>query len=167
MTNWYQLTRSYCVWDDKNIKGFFGKDEYGFLSNFYPAPTMFEGIIYPTSEHGYMAAKTEVRGERDLILACQTAKEAKELGRKVTLRANWENGLRDKFMLAIVFDKFWRNPKLAYSLLQTGNKYLEESNHWRDLHFGVDYKTGEGQNMLGKILMGVRESLKSIYGTNF
>lgn len=154
--NWKELTRSYSVWDENNIKGFFGADDYGFLSNFFPAPTMLDGVIYPTSEHAYMAAKTENLEERKAILACKTAKEAKEAGKKVTLRPDWDHGLRDHYMLLVVFDKFWRNPQLRRRLKETGDRYLEETNHWNDLHFGVDYQTGQGENMLGKILMRVR-----------
>ena len=32
--------------------------EYRFLSNFWPAQVVFEGVTYPTSEHAYQAAKT-------------------------------------------------------------------------------------------------------------
>ena len=68
----------YIVWDDKQIKGFFGfgKDEYGFLSNFYPAPTEYDGVIYPTSEHAYMASKTNNPEEQAAILKVRTAAEA-------------------------------------------------------------------------------------------
>ena len=62
-------------------------------------------------------------------------------------------------MLAIVFDKFWRNPTLKQRLLATGQRYLEETNHWGDLYYGVDYRTGKGQNVLGQILMKVRTCL--------
>ena len=37
---------------------------------------------------------------------------------------------------------------------------LEEGNTWHDTFWGVDAKTGEGQNHLGKILMKIREELK-------
>lgn len=161
MTPWQELTRSYTVWSDTEIKGFFGygKDEYGFLSNFFPAPTMFEGVIYPTSEHAYMASKTTNESERAIILSAAKPRDAKNLGRTVTLRPNWDV-VRYDFMLAVVFDKFWRNPHLQERLLATGNRYLEETNHWKDLYYGVDFKTGKGENVLGKILMKVRSCLQ-------
>lgn len=31
---------------------------YRFLSNFYPAPFVWDDILWPTSEHAYQAAKT-------------------------------------------------------------------------------------------------------------
>ena len=152
----------YIVWDDQQIKGFFGfgEDEYGFLSNFYPAPTEYDGVIYPTSEHAYMASKTLNHKERATILSAYNAAEAKKIGRTVTLRDGWDGELRDNCMYNIVLDKFTRNKDLQARLLATGSKYLEETNSWRDLHFGVDAETGKGDNMLGKILMGVRTHLK-------
>src|SRR6185503_14597055 len=39
-----------------NIDSF--KDEYRFLSNFYPAPVQFDGIRFPTVEHAYQFART-------------------------------------------------------------------------------------------------------------
>ena len=32
--------------------------EFAFLSNFSPDPCAFEGIVYPTVEHAFQAAKT-------------------------------------------------------------------------------------------------------------
>lgn len=34
------------------------RGQYRFLSNFFPALCNYEGIVYPTVEHGYQAAKT-------------------------------------------------------------------------------------------------------------
>lgn len=154
--------KSYAIWDEKNIKGFFA--DYKWLSNFEPCTVWFEGMQYPSSEHAYMASKTlntEIRAKfssdyADVVL---TASEAKKLGRTIELRENWDN-IRGDMMLGIVFDKFWRNLELRRKLLDTGSKYLEETNHWKDLYYGVDFETGMGENTLGKILMKVREVLK-------
>lgn len=45
-------------------------------------------------------------------------------------------------------------------LMATGNKYLEERNWWGDLYWGRD-KEGNGENMLGKLLMEIREASKN------
>ncbi len=62
-------------------------------------------------------------------------------------------------MSSIVFDKFCRSFYLRNRLLETGDKYLEETNHWSDSYWGVDIKKG-GKNNLGKILMKVRDFWK-------
>lgn len=155
--------KAYAIWDENNIKGFFG--DYRFLSNFQPCEVFFEGEKYPSSEHAFMASKSLIKNVRnqfssnplnDKLLTCR---EAKQLGKEIVLRPDWDN-IRYDMMLAVVFDKFWRNYDLREKLLQTGNKYLEETCHWMDLFWGVDYKTGNGENNLGKILMKVRTILK-------
>jgi predicted NAD-dependent protein-ADP-ribosyltransferase YbiA (DUF1768 family) len=51
-------------------------------------------------------------------------------------------------MYDIVFDKFTRNKSLGDKLLETGDKYLEETNHWHDTCWGVC--NGVGTNWLVK-----------------
>ena len=62
----------------------------------------------------------------------------------------------------IVRAKFTQNQELKQQLIGTGDAYLEEGNTWHDTCWGVDLKTGEGQNHLGKILMKVRQELKTL-----
>ena len=52
----------------------------------------------------------------------------------------------------VVWAKFSQNPELAKKLA-TGDRYIEETNWWGDTIWRV-YR-GEGQNLLGKILMDV------------
>lgn len=142
---------SYVLHDDYNIKGFTGN--YRFLSNFYPAPVYFDGLLYPSTEHAYQAAKTEDVGVRSALFLNCTSGQAKKNGRIITVRPDWE---RVKFdvMSAVVFDKFYRNIHLRNELLTTGTKYLEETNHWNDTYWGVCNE--KGHNNLGIVLMGVR-----------
>jgi len=72
-------------------------------------------------------------------------------------RSNWKEVKYD-IMSSVIFDKFYRNIELRQKLLATGNKYIEESNHWHDVYWGVC--NGKGKSNLGKILMGVREFWK-------
>lgn len=50
------------------------------------------------------------------------------------------------------------NEDLKQKLIDTNDEYLEEGNSWNDIYWGVC--KGRGKNMLGKILMKVREELK-------
>ncbi len=147
--------RTISVHDDDNIKGFFS--DYRYLSNFFPAAVYYEGAQYPSSENAFMSAKTtdlKLREEFTII----TAAQAKKLGRQITLREGWEEMKLD-VMLEVCFSKFLRNKDLRKKLVETGNKYLEETNAWRDTYWGVDYQLG-GSNHLGKILTKIRECLK-------
>jgi ribA/ribD-fused uncharacterized protein len=146
--------RDYIVHDESQIKGFFG--EYHFLSNFELGDVIYDGIKYPSSENAYQAAKSldlEIRKQFVNI----SPNESKKLGQKIDVRKDWEE-VKYGIMYQIVLDKFSRNYELGDLLVETGDKYLEESNHWKDKVWGVC--DGVGKNWLGKILMDVRTQIK-------
>ena len=131
--------------------------EYRFLSNFYKSALLFEGEIYPTVEHVFQAAKTDDAEERAAIRANANPVIAKRKGRKVTLRADWEEVKRDT-MLKILRIKF-ADAELAAKLAATGMEELIEGNRWHDRYWGKCQCAkcgGEGLNILGEALMQVR-----------
>lgn len=60
-------------------------------------------------------------------------------------------------MEEIVRAKFSENETLKNMLLATGDAELKEGNTWNDTFWGIDQKTGSGENHLGKILMKIRD----------
>ena len=150
------VDKIYKVTDD-TIHGFFM--EHRFLSNFHEFPLTLDGITYPSSEHAYMAQKTLSREDQILISQLKKPGDAKRKGQTLTLRPDWEH-YRVAAMLQVLYRKF-QHPDLALALLDTGNKYLEETNWWNDRFWGVC--DGEGLNMLGKCLMIVREDARWLW----
>lgn len=134
------------------IKSFSG--EYEFLSNFYEAPIIYEDTKYRNAEAAYQAQKTDSSDDQ-LKFANYTAAKAKREGRKLEIRDDWED-VKIEIMRDIIFAKFFQNDDLSKRLLDTGDAALIEGNDWHDTFWGVDLKTGEGQNNLGKILMEIR-----------
>jgi len=141
--------------------------EYGWLSNFHhtPLPVVYDGAAYPTSEHCYQAAKTLDRGRRAAIAALVSAAEAKRAGAALTLRPGWED-MKVEVMSDILQVKF-EQVSLRTKLIATGDRELVEGCWWPDVFWGVymgrsraDIAHGEGQNMLGLLLMAVRESVR-------
>lgn len=132
---------------------------YRFLSNFYPAPVMFEGKMYPSSEHAYQAVKTVNEKMRESIRKAPTADQAKRMGRIVELRPNWDN-MKIEVMRTILLDKFTRHDDLKIQLLETGTEVLVEGNTWNDTFWGVCQ--GRGKNHLGKLLMAIRRDLSKV-----
>ena len=65
-------------------------------------------------------------------------------------------------MKRICIAKFEQNPDLKEKLLATGNKTLIEGTWWKDTFWGIDLKTGQGQNHLGQILMEIRDEFRKI-----
>jgi ribA/ribD-fused uncharacterized protein len=137
--------------------------EFAFLSNFYPSPISDGNLIFPTVEHMFQAAKTVNIEEYEEIAAADTPGRAKRLGRKVTLREDWEE-VKDEMMYQALWLKF-SIPELREKLLATGDKELIEGNTWHDNTWGdcsCDHcKDIKGKNKLGKLLMQIREEIKS------
>lgn len=135
------------------------RDEYFFLSNFYPVEIKLDGIVYPNAESAFQAQKTLDVEERRKFSMLKNPVQAKRLGRKVKLRDDWEKVKLD-IMTEIVSQKFLQHPHLIEMLLQTGDEELVEGNKWGDRFWGVC--KGKGENHLGKILMKIRDAYKSI-----
>jgi ribA/ribD-fused uncharacterized protein len=141
------------------IQTFFG--EYRFLSNFWPASFVWQGKLWPTSEHAYQAAKTLDPAQQQRILELASPAYAKRAGKLVTMRDDWEQ-VKIGIMTEIVFEKFNQNPDLKQKLLDTGDAVLEEGNHWKDRFWGIcPPGSGQGKNMLGQILMVLRQYWRS------
>jgi ribA/ribD-fused uncharacterized protein len=140
------------------IAKFFGENR--FLSNFYTAPIRAFGVMIPTVEHGFQAAKTVDFEQRDLILTAPTAKDAKHLGRECELRPDWEDA-KEIVMHTLLRRKF-QLQNLKRLLLNTGVKKLIEGNTWGDVYWGMC--NGVGQNRLGILLMRVRHELTVLNG---
>lgn len=130
------------------------RGEYEFLSNFYPAKLVFDGIAFLNSEAAYQAQKCAFAGDRAQFSRL-SADEAKRLGRKVSLRQDWDR-VKPDLMARVVRAKFSQHPRLAKKLLETGDRTLIEGNRWHDVYWGMDLKTREGENHLGRILMALR-----------
>jgi ribA/ribD-fused uncharacterized protein len=135
------------------IDRFFGK--YRFLSNFFPAKVFLDGIEFPSVEHAYQAAKNFDTNRR-LMFVNLTSAEAKREGQKTVKRPDWEE-VKYGIMLNLVREKFTRNSDLKDKLLGTGSAELIEGNTFGDRVWGIC--KGVGKNLLGKILMQVREEL--------
>lgn len=145
----------------KSISQF--KDEFEFLSNFYTSPFVYNGYCWPTVEHAYQAAKAEFSTDQWLIRIAKTPAIAKKKGRRVQLRDNWEE-VKVAEMTELVWLKFKHNLTLRDKLLDTGRVKLVEGNWWHDNFWGDCFcnkcSNQKGKNMLGFILMEVREDFQ-------
>jgi N-glycosidase YbiA len=134
--------------------------EFGQFSNFAPFPINLDGERWPTSEHYFQAQKFEDETYRQKIRKTNSPMQAARLGRdrKQKLRRDWE-GVKDRIMRQAVTAKFTQYEELRELLLSTGDakivEHTENDDYWGD---GGD---GRGKNMLGRILMQVREELRA------
>jgi len=153
------------------IKEFKGKHRW--LSNFFLSPFIHKGLKYKTVEHFYQANKPAIDVtfdiktmdgsivpmlQSEIIRKLDTPGKAKKMGRKVTLRSDWDY-IKDDIMFLGLKLKFNQNNNLKYLLISTNNIVLQEGNTWGDKYWGIDINTGKGKNMLGFLLMKVREEI--------
>jgi len=139
------------------------KDEYAFLSNFYPVIIQFEGLNYPTVEHAYQASKSKEFFFRKLIVALPASKAglAKRRGRNIRLRSDWKDVQID-IMHELLCNKFKQEP-FKRKLIETGEVKIVEGNYWHDNIWGNCFcnkcKNIEGQNWLGRLLTDIRSQV--------
>jgi ribA/ribD-fused uncharacterized protein len=126
--------------------------DYRWLSNFEPVDIIFEGELYPSVEHAYVAAKTVNHLERDFIRTLPTPGAAKRHGRKLKLRPDWEM-VKLTIMEDLIRAKF-QHVRLRRLLMSTVGMDIVEGNTWGDRFWGVC--GGEGENHLGRLIMKIR-----------
>jgi ribA/ribD-fused uncharacterized protein len=132
---------------------------YGCFSNFSRHGIDLEGNWWPTVEHYFQAQKFAGTPYATQIQQATTPKQAAELGRsrKHPLRPDWEQ-IKDEMMLRAVLRKFETHEELRTILLETGEEDIVE-NAPGDYYWGRG-ADGSGKNMLGKLLVQVRNTLR-------
>lgn len=129
------------------------------FSNFQPSTIVIGGIVYRSVENYYQAMKS-IHEHDWYRMAELTPAEAKKAGRKLKIREDWEE-VKVSFMKKALQEKIKQHPKFKDDLIATGNEVLVEWNNWGDKIWGADYRTGSGKNLLGVLLMEIREEVKA------
>lgn len=156
----------------KKMIFFFSPDHY--LSQWYPCRFVIDDIEFTSTEQWMMYAKAMLFKDLDCanaILTTSSAKMQKNLGKKVT---NFDDNIWNIHKKEIVFKgnfaKFSQNAELKTYLLSTKGKVLAEASPY-DKIWGIGLSMDDemrfnmtkwrGQNLLGEVLMQVREALKA------
>lgn len=134
-------------------------DEYGCFSNFAAYPIRLGGRMWPTSEHYFQAQKFDDPQHAEAIRNTKSPMIAARMGRDRSkpIKKDWD-AMKVTVMTAAVRAKFTQHEDLRSILLGTGDakliEHTENDSYWGD---GGD---GSGQNMLGRILMQIRDELR-------
>ena len=142
---------------ENDIKFYSNSLEYNWLSNFYRSNQKIDGIVYPTNEHYYQSQKFKDGQLRKWILLCPKPSYIFLLTRVLKNEPkvyNWDV-VKFDIMLKGLRAKFSQNKILKQRLLETGDKILHEDSPY-DRTWGIN-----GEDMLGKLLMKVREELRN------
>ena len=135
-------------------------EPHGVFSNFAPYPIEIDGAVWPTSEHYFQAQKFADAAHREAIRTATSPMDAANMGRDRSrpLRDDWER-VKDDVMYRALAAKFTQHPALREQLLATGDAPLVE--HTANDRYWADGGDGRGRNMLGVLLMRLRDELRA------
>lgn len=137
------------------------KDDYNWLSNFYPCTIEWKGHTYHSVEHAYVSEKsTEYSWKVKCSDKSITPGQIKRAGRRIPIRENfeYEKLYIMESLLRIKFSKQY----LKQKLIETYPLELIEGNFHNDTFWGYCLKTENGSNNLGIILMNLRNEFLNI-----
>jgi ribA/ribD-fused uncharacterized protein len=145
----------------------------GIFCQWHPSLIIEGGQSFNCNEQYMIAKKAETFGDTKMLTEIMNTKyprDQKALGREIS---NYDDDVWSDKRFEIVVQanrlKFDQNPDLKEMLLSTGDKILVEASYedpiWGiGLHFDndaiLDESKWQGQNLLGKAIMLVREELK-------
>ena len=145
----------------------------GVLSNFEKCYIKYRGHLFATTEQAFMWEKAVFFNDHESaskILKEENPAKAKKLGREVKNfdDSKWSEVCYE-IMYKINYEKYFQNTRLKNILLNTGDKMIIEANP-RDTRWAIglsaeddrvlDESQWQGENLLGKVLMQVRQELK-------
>jgi hypothetical protein len=151
----------------------------GPFSNWYKCKFIIDGVTYSTSEQHMMLRKAVTFNDyitASKILKTSDAKKQKALGRLVNGYDDdvWNN-CRYQAVLEGCLAKFEQNLDIRQLLLSTEDLELVEASPF-DVIWGIGMDAShpdatnkakwKGQNLLGKVLVEVRETLRPMNGLN-
>lgn len=137
---------------------------YGAFSNLFRRTIEFEGESYPTSEHAYQAGKARKPEVKQWLMAAPSPALLAMAAHGLyywDVSPGWSQKKFDR-MRSVLHAKFTQHADLRELLLSTGSLRLVETatvdNEVNRLWGEVN---GVGRNMLGELLMELRDQLKT------
>lgn len=143
----------------EHIKFYRATGDYGEFSNFSDYSVKIDGKVWPTTEHYFQAMKFDSLSDQAEIRKANTPYDAAQKGRsrKRKLKKNWES-IKCDVMKKALAAKFSQYDNLKNLLIGTGDAVLVE--HTSNDSFWGDGGHGRGRNMLGILLMELREEIR-------
>lgn len=136
------------------LRGFFGRNAW--LGNSYPAAFRIDGLTWKSVDHYVFAKRAIKESDRDAVREAETPIKARTVSKTMRWRPDWKEADVEN-VKAAVEAKFFQNVELGRKLIYTRDIELVHENRWGDKLWGVC--EGEGENLLGKLLMEIREKL--------
>ncbi|KFN44210.1 hypothetical protein N789_07270 [Arenimonas oryziterrae DSM 21050 = YC6267] len=126
---------------------------------------IFDGREYPTAEHAYQAGKARKEEVREWILSAPSPSLVAMAAHGLytwDINPDWSKTKFDR-MRNVLLAKFTQHEDLKALLLSTGSARLVEAGRTDNLvNRTWGEVNGKGMNMLGVLLMEVREQIRKI-----
>ena len=114
------------------------------------------GVQFPTVQHGFLCLRTDNMQDFMRIYNEKNPYNANQIAKSCKARKSW-GYFREKALRLLMTEKFIQHPDLREKLLQ-----IEEPIHnditYNDFFMGRNIYTNKGQDTLGAILRGIRNS---------
>lgn len=131
-------------------------DEYSFLSNEYQFETNLGGRTYQSLEHAYHSEKSNDPSWKDYCSKKTTKiKDLRKACLAIVFRNDW-NKIKLDLMAYLLLQKFVENEDMKQRLIDTSPKILLNGNFNGDKYWGFCLKEERGENMIGNMLMQIR-----------
>jgi len=141
----------------------FYEQDFYVLSNFSAFNLKWDGLVFATLEHAYHWEKfydvNQGQHIKQFIHRAPSAHEAFKIAERMrdSRRPDWDL-VKVEIMRKMLKEKARQHEYVRRKLLATGDRELVE-NSWRDSFWGWG-PNRDGQNMLGKLWMEVRATLR-------
>lgn len=135
------------------------------LTNYFLCKIKLDNLIFSSSEAAYHSEKF-LDHDIKILMTKLSPDESKHVSRELTrfIRPDWDD-IKYNIMKKVVLEKFKQNTDCLEELLNTNNmELIEDTTGWHDNIWGecscAECKEKEHKNLLGKILMEIRDELK-------
>ena len=138
--------------------------DYPEFGRFSHHPFIVDGKLFDTVEHYYQSSKCVRYVEREKIRNIRRVSEVRYFIKTLRPDLLWEltNESKINIMRAALNEKMSQHDEIMKLLLSTKDIHIIDD-VTNDIFWGID-KDGNGDNMLGKLLMEIRNKNKFIYG---
>ena len=133
--------------------------EYGFLSNLYISQITFDGRTFSSAEVAYQYGKPKDPAVAEWLASAPKPRFCALAAHALLpydVKSDWKTTKVDR-MRRVLIEKFRQNEELRKKLVETKDSELIEASN-TDSFWGVGL-SGLGENMLGKLLIEVRDQV--------
>lgn len=145
--------------EEKIVSSFLSQGNVCFYDD-YQCPIEFQGIVYPSVRHAVLSLKTDAVAVKRQIAGKLLPLTLQEFDATLPVPAYWTEEFILEWLRKLTYRKFTENTVLKKKLCETGEDEIVDVPEKELDDYGL-ISNEKHENYLGKILMEVRELLKT------